>query len=125
VNPLAKQAQEVIRRSRAILVQSWIVQLCRAITYCKIAKRKNYEVDGIPYLLVAEATSATFIKLRSQGKLIQAGIILDLMGCLEVELGGKANALICTAHVVKLRESGLRRLTRKPGTSRLFSRGAG
>jgi len=98
---LAKQAQEVIRRGRAILLQSLTVQLCRAITCCKIAKRKGYGADCIPYLLVAEATSAKFNKLRSQGKLIRPESILDFMKRLEVELGGKANALICIPHVVK------------------------
>jgi hypothetical protein len=63
------------------------VELHRAIVCCKIVKRKWCEVDSLPYLIAAEATSAKFNKLYLQGK-IRSKHILDLMGRLEKELGG-------------------------------------
>jgi len=39
--------------------------------------------------MVAEATSAKFMKLRSQGKIGESKTILGLMSVLEEELGGR------------------------------------
>src|SRR5262245_18824462 len=61
----AEQVRQLIARSHAILFGSLILR----------------------YLLVAEATSAKFMKLRSQGKIGKSKTILGLMSLLEDELG--------------------------------------
>jgi hypothetical protein len=44
--------------------------------------------------MVAEATSAKFIKLHSQGKIVKSESILDLMAQLEEALGGTRDILV-------------------------------
>lgn len=105
MKPLTEHAQEVISRTQVILVQSLVTELRRAIACCKVAKMKRCDADSIPYLLVAEATSAKFIKLHSQRKLMESESILDFMTRLEIELGGNANALICSPEAVKSAKS--------------------
>src|SRR5262249_26805194 len=82
------EVQQVISRSRAILVRCMIVQLWRAIVCCDIAKRmKLIIVDSLHYVIVAEATSAMFKKLHLQGKIFDSDI-LALMARLEEGLTG-------------------------------------
>ena len=85
----ARQVQQVVRHSQAILVQCLISELSRAIACCRIGKLKRCGIDSLPYLMVAEATSARFKKLHLQGKIFDSEDILDLMGHLEEELGAK------------------------------------
>ena len=87
----ARQVQEVIFRSRAVLAQCMVAELSRAIRCCRIAKLKGCEFDSLPYLMVAEATSARFKKLHLQGKILESEYVLDLMGQLEEELGAVAH----------------------------------
>ena len=77
----------MVSRSRAILVQSLLTELTRAIACCRIVKLRRCGVDSLPYLMVAEATSARFKKLYLQDKIFDSEYILDLMGYLEEELG--------------------------------------
>jgi hypothetical protein len=84
----ARLVREVISRSQAIVAQCLLAELFRAIAFCQIAKRKGSATEKLPYLMVAEATSAKFIKLHSQGKMVKSESILDLMAQLEEALGG-------------------------------------
>jgi len=87
------QVQQVISRSRAILVRCMIVQLWRAIVCCDIAKRRQQSrVDSLHYVIVAEAASARFKKLHLQGKIFDSDI-LALMARLEEGLTGTADDL--------------------------------
>ena len=79
----------MISRGPAILNQSLLAELSKAIAYCQIAKRKGCGPDSLPYLLMAEATSAKFLKLHSQGKIVKSKAILQLMLRLEEALGGQ------------------------------------
>jgi len=65
------------------------VELARGIACCRIAKKTSDDANILRYLLVAEATSAKFMKLRSQGKIGESKTILGLMSLLEEELGGR------------------------------------
>ena len=67
--PDATEVQEVVSRSQAVLVQSLVTELARAIACCRILKLKRCGVDSLPYLIVAEATSARFKKLYLQDKI--------------------------------------------------------
>ena len=91
MNPQAEKVRQLIARSHAILVASLVAELHRAIAFCEIAKKKitNDAATGLRYLLVAEATSAKFMKLRSQGKIGESSAILPLMSLLEEGLGGR------------------------------------
>ena len=84
----ARQVRQLISRSQAILLRSLIAELFRAVTCCTIAKLKD-EKDSLRYLMVAEATSAKFMKLRSQGRIAESKTILGAMSLLEEELGGR------------------------------------
>src|SRR5215472_10426526 len=87
------EVQQVISRSRAILVRCMIVQLWRAIVCCDIAKRRQQNrVDSLHYVVVAEAASARFKKLHLQGKIFDSDI-LALMARLEEGLTGTADDL--------------------------------
>ena len=87
------QVQQVISRSRAILVRCMIVQLWRAIVCCDIAKRRQQNrVDSLHCVVVAEAASARFKKLHLQGKIFGSDI-LALMARLEEGLTGTADDL--------------------------------
>ena len=87
------EVQQVISRSRAILVRCMIVQLWRAIVCCDIAKRRQQSrVDSLHYVIVAEAVSARFKKLHLQGKIFDLDI-LALMARLEEGLTGTADDL--------------------------------
>ena len=85
----AEQVRQLISRSRAILFGCLTAELCRAISCCRVAKRTSEEANRLRYLMVAEATSAKFMKLRSQGKIGESKTILGLMSVLEEELGGR------------------------------------
>ena len=85
----AKQVRQLISRSQAILFASLVAELSRAIVCCRIAKITRDAANGLRYLLVAEATSAKFMKLCSQGKVIESKTLLELMSLLEEELGGR------------------------------------
>jgi len=85
----AKQVQQLISRSHEILFGSLIAELARGIACCRIAKTNSDQARSFSYLLVAEATSAKFMKLRSQGKIGKSKAILRLMSLLEKELGGR------------------------------------
>lgn len=63
-----------------------LAELSRAIACCRIAKRKGCGADSLPYLMVADATSAKFSKLHSEGKIVNSEFILDFMARLEEEL---------------------------------------
>ena len=92
------QVQQVISRSRAILVRCMLAQLLRAIVCCDIAKRRQQSgVDSLHYVIVAETTSARFKKLHLQGKILGSDI-LALMARLEEELSGTTDDLFpqCT-----------------------------
>ena len=71
-----------------------MAELSRAIACCRIAKLKENGVDKLQYLILAEQTSAKFIKLYSQGKIPQSETILELMVCLEESLGGTADSFL-------------------------------
>jgi len=86
------QVQQVISRSRAILVQCMITELLRAIVCCDIAKRKQCGGDALDYVMIAEATSARYKTLHLQGKIFSK-YILALMARLEEELGGTTDDL--------------------------------
>jgi hypothetical protein len=85
----AEQVRQLISRSQAILVTSLIAELSRAIACCEIAKITSEAANSLRYLLVAEATSARFMRLRSQGKIVESTTILRLMSLLEEGLGGR------------------------------------
>ena len=85
----AKQVRQLISRSQATLFASLVAELSRAIVCCRIAKIASDAANGLRYLLVAEATSAKFMKLCSQGKVIESKTLLELMSLLEEELGGR------------------------------------
>ena len=57
---------------------------------CSIARWKE---EKLSYLLIAERTSAKFIKLHAQGEIVESEFILKLMMLLEEALGGTANIL--------------------------------
>jgi len=79
----------LILRSRVILLSSLIAELSRGLACCKIAKTTSDDSRRLQYLLVAEATSAKFYKLRSQGKIVESKAIQRYMARLEEELGGR------------------------------------
>ena len=85
----AKQVRQLISRSQAIQVASLVAELSRAIACCKIATITSDAEKGLCYLLVAEATSAKFMRLRSQGKFVESTAIEQLMFLLEEGLGGR------------------------------------
>lgn len=85
----SEQVRQLISRSQSIRCESLMVELSRAITYCRIAKLQGTVAKRLRYLLVAEAASAKFLKLRSQGKIIESKTFLKLMALLEAELGGR------------------------------------
>ena len=85
----AKHVRQLISRSQATLFSSLVVELSRAIACCRIAKTASDAANRLRYLLVAEATSAKFMKLCSQGKVIESKTVLELMSLLEEELGGR------------------------------------
>jgi len=85
----ADGVRQLISRSHAILVESLVAELSRAIACCKIAKSMSDPANSLRFLLVAEATSAKFMKLLSQGKIAESKTILGLMSLLEQELGGR------------------------------------
>jgi len=85
----AKQVQEVFLRPQVRLPVSWVEELNRAISCCLIAKRTSDVTERLRFFLVAEATSAKFMKLRSQGKIGESKSILELMSLVEEELGGR------------------------------------
>src|SRR5215469_5621543 len=96
------QVQQLISRSRSILVRCMIVQLWRAIVCCDIAKRRQQsKVDSLHYVIVAEAASARFKKLHLQGKIFDSDI-LALMARLEGGLTGTADDL--SRQVTAIRE---------------------
>jgi hypothetical protein len=64
-------------------------------------KLKENGVDKLKYLILAERTSAKFIKLYSQGKLPRSESILELMVCLEEALGGTADSFLRTVGVTQ------------------------
>ena len=64
-------------------------ELSRAISCSEIAKITSDDVKRLRYVMVAEATSAKFMKLRSQRKIGESMKILELMSLLEEELGGR------------------------------------
>jgi hypothetical protein len=83
--------QQVISRSKAILTQCRLTaELSRALVCCSIARWKE---EKLSYLLIAERTSAKFIKLHAQGEIVESEFILKLMMLLEEALGGTANIL--------------------------------
>jgi hypothetical protein len=102
MNPQAEKVRQLIARSHAILVASLVAELHRAIAFCEIAKMKitNDAATGLHYLLVAEATSAKFMKLRSQGKIVESSAILRLMSLLEEGLGGPTVANLIPAQTL-------------------------
>ena len=83
----AEHVRQLIARSHAILFGSLKAELSRAIACCRIAKKMSNDANILRYLLVAEATSAKFMKLRSQGKIGKSKTILGLISLLEDELG--------------------------------------
>jgi hypothetical protein len=89
------QARRVISHSQAILAECVMVELSRALTCCSIAEGKHVATEKLPYLLVAERTSAKFLKLHAQGKVVKSESILELMKRLEEALGGTARVLVC------------------------------
>jgi hypothetical protein len=85
------QNRRVISRSKASVTECHLTaELSRALVCCSIAKWKE---DKLPYLIIAERTSAKFIKLHAQGEIVESESILKLMMLLEVALGGNANVL--------------------------------
>jgi len=88
----AGQVRQLILRSRVILFKSLTAQLDRAIACCRVARITSNSQKRLRFLLVAEATSAKFTKLRSQGKIGESKTILGLMSRLEEELGGRLYA---------------------------------
>ena len=87
----AKQVRQLISRSQATLFASLVAELSRAVVCCRIAKTKiaSDAANGLRYLLVAEPTSAKFMEVCSQGKVIESKTLLELMSLLEEELGGR------------------------------------
>ena len=85
----AEQVRQLISRSQATLFSSLVVELSRAIVCCRIAKRASDAAQRLRYLWIAEATSAKFMKLCLQGKVIESKALLELMSLLEEELGGR------------------------------------
>ena len=85
------QNRQVISRGRAILAECRLTaELSRALVCCSIA---NWRDEKLPYLIIAERTSAKFIKLHAQGEIVESEFILKLMLLLEEALGGTANIL--------------------------------
>lgn len=84
-----EQVQQVILRSQLMLFASLVTELYRAISCCLIAKITSDASKRLHYFLAAEATSAKFMKLRSEGKIGESKKILELMSLLEEELGGR------------------------------------
>ena len=84
-----KQIRKMFLRPQVRLPVSWVEELNRAISCCLIAKRTSDATKRLRYFLVAEGTSAKFMKLRSQGKIGESNPILELMSLVEEELGGR------------------------------------
>ena len=89
MNSQAEQVRQLILRSQAILVASLAAELSRAIACCRVAKNSSDAANSLRYLLVAESTSAKFMRLRSQRKIVVSATILRLMSLLEEGLGGR------------------------------------
>ena len=85
----AEQVRQLNSRTQAILFASLKAELSRGIACCRVAKTTSDAAKRLRYLLVAEAISAKFIKLLSQGKIGESKTILELMSLLEEELGGR------------------------------------
>src|SRR5215470_10786712 len=99
----AEQVQQLILRSKKTLFASYVARLHRAISCCRIAKITSDDAKRLRYFLVAEATSAKFLSLRSQGKIDESKAIVELMSLLEEELGGT----LYVRHSAKLDVQGL------------------
>ena len=84
----AEQVRQLNSRTQSILFASLKAELSRGIACCRVAKTTSNDAKRFHYLLVAEAISAKFMKLRSQGKIGESKMILELMSLLEEELGG-------------------------------------
>jgi hypothetical protein len=91
--PESIQVQQVISRSNAILADSLRMELFRALICCSIANQKETGTEKLPYLIVAEQTSAKFVKLYAQKKMVRSRSVLRLMILLERALGGNADIL--------------------------------
>jgi hypothetical protein len=83
---------QVISRSTAILAECRLTaELSRALVCCSIARWKE---NKLAYLIIAERTSAKFIKLHAKGEIVESECILKLMMLLEKALGGAPNILL-------------------------------
>jgi hypothetical protein len=89
MNDQAVEVRQLLSRSQAILFASLVAELSRAIACCRIAKTTSDAANSLRYLLVAETTSAKFMRLRSQRKIVVSATILRLMSLLEEGLGGR------------------------------------
>jgi hypothetical protein len=89
MNAQAVEVRQLLSRSQAILFASLVAELSRAIACCRIAKTTSDAANSLRYLLVAETTSAKFMRLRSQRKIVVSATILRLMSLLEEGLGGR------------------------------------
>ena len=91
--------RRVISRSHAILCECLIlIELSRAIACCRIAEVKKSGDEKLPYLIIAERTSAKFPGLHSRRKIAKSKSIRKMMALLEEALGGTAN-ILCTQQV--------------------------
>ena len=84
------QVERLVSRSHAIVAESLRMELLRAITCCRIGRHQGSVFDMLHYLLVAEETSARFKKLDLQSRSFGSDQLLELVGRLEEELGGRA-----------------------------------
>jgi len=66
-----------------------IAELLVAIRCCRIAKLKKHG-EKLSYLIIAERTSAKFLKLHSQGRITESKSVRGMMALLEDALGGTA-----------------------------------
>jgi len=85
----AEEIQQLVVSSKEILFASRVDRLNHAISCCLIAKSTDDDSKRLHYLLIAEATSAKFTKLRSKGKIGESRKIVRLMSLLEEGLGGR------------------------------------
>src|SRR5215472_15922392 len=67
-----------------------LIELSRAIACCRIAKVKKSGDEKLPYLIIAERTSAKFLSLHSRRKIAKSNYIPKMMALLEEALGGTA-----------------------------------
>ena len=84
----------MISHRKASSLQRLTAELSRAIACCRIAKLQESIAEKLSYLIVAERTSAKFIKLHLQGKIPQSQSIMELMVRLEEALGGSADSFL-------------------------------